>query len=224
LILNNCVLCVQSKPDVCPLAKYKITKKLRACCIFVSDLLECFPPQNQNLLAEEGRTESGKHHRSTVSAERLRPWGRNRAFSVNVEFRSEKLRECCFLCQICCSDAVLCKLSNRSDIHVLHVFRPVPRFSDTWIWTALVATLVCSTGMAISSSSFWPFPESWHWFSRSFNDILRCDLFCGISVCVNCNPGAGSADRNSSSSYWIALETVGTAVAYDACDYLYYLQ
>ena len=47
-------------------------------------------------------------------------------------------------------------------------FTFVPRFSDVWLWQALVATLVCTNGLAISRSSLWPFPASCLCFFRSF--------------------------------------------------------
>jgi hypothetical protein len=108
-------------------------------------------------------------------------------WQVNAGKRStmKSLWGCCFLCRICCTDALVCKLSRRSEKHVLRVFLLVPRFSDTWSWTALIATLVCTNGMVISNSSLWPFPEFWFCFSHSFNAIRWCDWFRS-STSVNC--------------------------------------
>jgi hypothetical protein len=57
------------------------------------------------------------------------------------------------------------------------VFLLVPPFSDEWLSADLLAILVFSTGMTISSVSFWPFPEFWNCFMISFNDNRKCDSY-----------------------------------------------
>jgi hypothetical protein len=68
---------------------------------------------------------------------------------------------------------------QKSDLHV-------PPFSGTWALTASVATLVFSTGLTISSVSFWPFPAICEDFFISFDDVRCCDLF-GLLVTLKSN-------------------------------------
>jgi hypothetical protein len=106
---------------------------------------------------------------------------------------NEILWECWFLCRICCSDALLCKLSRRSQNRVLRVLHHVPRFSDTRSRKALFAVFVCINGLVISRSSLWPFPESCHCFSHSFDDIRWCDWDTG-RISPNCIRGAANTE------------------------------
>jgi hypothetical protein len=75
------------------------------------------------------------------------------------------------------------RISRRSENHELHVFHPVARFSGAWSWTALVAVLASTNGLAISSSSFSPFPERYNCFLHSFNDTRGCDFVSWLFQC-----------------------------------------
>jgi hypothetical protein len=72
---------------------------------------------------------------------------------------------------------------GRSENHVSHVNDfPRGRFSGVWRLTALVATLIRSNGMSISSVSLWPFPEFCHCFSLSFDDTRWCDYYFVVTT------------------------------------------
>jgi hypothetical protein len=75
----------------------------------------------------------------------------------------------------------------QSDVnHVTHFH--VPPFSGTWSLTATFASLVWFKRLMVSSVSFWPFPGTRNYFFCAFNDIRRCELFCGVARLILVSP------------------------------------
>jgi hypothetical protein len=58
--------------------------------------------------------------------------------------------------------------------------RHVPPFSGTWFLMTFFAVLVSFNRLTISKVSLWPFPGNRNSFLISFNDILRCELYCVV--------------------------------------------